>query len=117
MDSVFCYLDEILVFSRTYEEHLKHLATVFQHLANNSVTLNSAKLVFCTKTVNFLGNTITSHGFEPMQEKHDFIRSLTPLQTIEALRRVVGIFNFYRTFHLQSACRNRSSITECLAKR
>lgn len=90
LDIIFYYLDGILVFSIGMK-----LAIVFQCLANNIVTFNLAKLVFCNKTINVIGHRLNVR-------KNMTIRSLTPPKTVKALHCVVGIFNFYHTFHAQA---------------
>ena len=52
-----CYIDDILVFSSPFEQHLDHLSQVFDHLREANLTLNPLKCKFATKRVLYL-NTI-----------------------------------------------------------
>jgi hypothetical protein len=59
---VLVYLDNILVFSQMPEEHLHHLAQVFQILDNNGFTLNGAKSTFFQDQVDYLGFSVSCNG-------------------------------------------------------
>jgi hypothetical protein len=55
LDFCFAYLDDILVFSRSLEEHEQHLWTLFERLRRHGILVNPAKCVFSAPEVTFLG--------------------------------------------------------------
>ena len=59
LESFTCaYLDDVIIFSNSWSEHLRHLQLVFQRLQNAGLTLKKAKCVFATAVVDYLGHTI-----------------------------------------------------------
>lgn len=56
------YIDDILIFSETFEEHLHHLKLVFTNLRAAKLKLNPEKCKFGTKTVKYLGHIISKDG-------------------------------------------------------
>ena len=65
----FCYLDDILLASRSEEEHSSHLRQVLQRLDEYGVVVNRDKCVFGVSSINFLGHNVTIHGIAPLPEK------------------------------------------------
>ncbi|KRY05851.1 Transposon Ty3-I Gag-Pol polyprotein, partial [Trichinella britovi] len=70
----FVYLDDVLVASRSKQEHEKHLATLFQRFEKYGVKLNPAKCVFFAPDLEFLGFKVCSQGIKPLAEKVEAIR-------------------------------------------
>ena len=56
------YLDDIIVFSSTWEEHLARLRQVFKRLRHANLKLGAEKCVFATKEVSYLGHRVTEEG-------------------------------------------------------
>ena len=59
------YCDDILVYSKTFDEHLTHLDTVIRRLTEAGFTLNASKCLFCRAEVTFLGHRIDERGVSP----------------------------------------------------
>lgn len=95
---VFVYIDDVLIFSKSAEEHRLHLAIVFQRLAANGLTINLDKCQFNQQEIKFLGHLVSKNGFSPLQEKVDVIREFPKPSSKRQLRRFLGMANFYRTF-------------------
>nr|VZI05690.1 unnamed protein product [Spirometra erinaceieuropaei] len=66
---VYAYIDDLLVASSTTEEHMEHLATVFDRLQQFGVVLNPSKCVFGVPSLEFLGHLVDSHGIQPLPSK------------------------------------------------
>ena len=73
LPNVFCYVDDILIFSKTYSEHLLHLTAVFDRLLTNELVLNQYKCLFAQSELDFLGYHVTSSGIS--QKKIDILSS------------------------------------------
>ena len=69
----FCmvYQDDIIIFSESFAEHLKHLEAVLNRLRKAGITLSSSKCHFGKERVKFLGHIVSSKGLEKSTEKVD----------------------------------------------
>ncbi len=103
LDFVFCYLDDILVFSPNDSEHHSNLKILFQRLHSFGLTINLDKSRFFCESVNFLGHRLSKEGWQPIDERVEFMRNMSKPLTITKLRRVLGTFNFYRIFAKNAA--------------
>ena len=94
----FGYLDDILVFSKNMEEHLKHVEILFQRLRQANLKLTARKCNFLKKHVQYLGHLISGEGIEPVPEKLQDLREMVPPTTQRDVRRFLGFTNYYRKF-------------------
>ena len=97
-DFCFAYIDDILVYSRSPEEHERHLRTLFRQLQAYGILLNPGKCVFRAAEVTFLGYRISHKGSQPLPDRVADLQACPPPQTIRHLRRFLGMLNFYRRF-------------------
>ncbi|BHF60779.1 hypothetical protein SprV_0100374500 [Sparganum proliferum] len=95
---VYAYIDDLLVASSTAEEHMEHLATVFDRLQQFGVVLNPSKCVFGVPSLEFLGHLVDSYGIRPLPSKVAAIRDFPPPTSKRQLQRFLGMVNFYRRF-------------------
>src|SRR6185312_9605366 len=95
---VVVYFDDILIYSKSHEEHLDHLRAVFDALRAASLYAKLEKCIFCTDRVAFLGYVVTPQGIEVDGAKIDAIRSWPTPQTITQVRSFLGLAGFYRRF-------------------
>ena len=94
------YLDGVIVFSRTFEEHVEHLRTVLCRLCEHGVKLKQRKCKLFKREVTFLGRVISEEGYRMDPENLNAVSSLknkTP-QTIGDLRKLLGLLGYYRRY-------------------
>ena len=103
--SVLVYVDDILIFSRTLEEHMAHLETCFDRLRQANLTLKPNKCSFVTKSVNYLGHVISKDGILPNPDKTKVIDTFPAPKNQKEVRRLLGLTNYYKRF-----CKNYSTI-------
>nr|XP_049467041.1 uncharacterized protein LOC125908367 [Anopheles coluzzii] len=98
LNFVFPYIDDIIVASKTPEEHREHLRLLFARLTQHGLSINLAKCEFAQPEISFLGHRVTSAGILPLEEKVDTIRQFPKPNTVMELKRFLAMINFYRRF-------------------
>ena len=93
-----CYVDDILIFSRTEAEHLEHVRTVLQLLRDNGLVVRRDKCMFGVPRVEFLGHEISASGVRPLSSKVEAVQQFPPPTTIKGLQEFVGMVNYYHRF-------------------
>ena len=92
------YLDDIIIFSRTPEEHLKHIEIIFQKLKVAGLKLKESKCDFFKSEIHYLGHLISDKGIQPLPEKLDTIRNMPRPQTPKEIKQFLGLTGYYRKF-------------------
>ena len=93
---VIVYLDDILVFSQTKEEHLKHLRYVLERLQHEELLVNVKKCTFMNPKPVYLGFVISRDGLKMDPEKVQAIIDWPSPRNIFEVRRFHGLESFYR---------------------
>ena len=96
--SVLCFLDDILVFSRTEEEHLRHLRAVLQRLREKKLYIKLKKCEFMQSEVAFLGHRIGADGLRVAPDKISSVQQWPKPKNVSDVRSFLGLANFYRRF-------------------
>lgn len=92
------YMDDVIVHSKTLEEHRTHLKEVFDKLRRAGLTLNPKKCVFLKKSVTFLGHVVSGKGIQPDPSHTDKIQNWPTPVNVEELRSFLGLASYYRRF-------------------
>ena len=92
------YLDDILVFSRTFEEHIDRLAAVFSRLEQHTLKLKASKCHLFQRQVTFLGHVVSQDGIECDSDKTAAIADWPRPTNIHEVRMFCGLASYYRTF-------------------
>lgn len=95
---VFNYLDDLLVYSESFEEHLEHLEEVMTRLRRAGLTVNPEKVSFARSEISFLGHLVSSKGVCIDPARTQAIREFPPPRDAKGIARFVGMVNFYRRF-------------------
>ena len=102
-DFVAIYIDDVLIFSRSLEEHLDHIEQVLSRLQSAGLKLQPSKCQFMCQQVEYLGHLIMPHGLQPNPER---VRAITdfpaPMSTTQ-VRQFIGLTSYYRRFIEQYA--------------
>lgn len=110
-ESCFIYLDDIIVFGNSLENHNKNLIKVFERLRKVNLRLNPKKCQFLQKDVLFLGHRITPNGIHPDPEKTEVLRKYPTPTNGKEVKQFVAFANYYRKF-----IKNFAQIAEPLNK-
>ena len=99
-DCVLCYADDCLIYtkSESVDDHVRDIQKVFDELRKRGIKIKGSKLKLGCKRMPFLGIIITRDGMIPNPEKTKAIMALPLPKTLKQLRRVLGIFAYYRKF-------------------
>ncbi|XP_056094883.1 uncharacterized protein LOC130073475 [Rhinichthys klamathensis goyatoka] len=95
---IYVYLDDILIFSSSLQEHGQHVRRVLQRLLENGLFVKAEKCAFHAQSVPFLGYIISSEGVRMDPEKVKAVVEWPSPDSRKALQRFLGFANFYRRF-------------------
>jgi hypothetical protein len=103
VEYVVFYIDDILIHSKTFEEHLYHLDTVISKLTGAGFTLNAAECHFRREEVKFLGYCIDKAGLSADADCGEAIQNYPAPRNAKQLRQFLGICNFHSHFIVSCA--------------
>ena len=92
------YIDDILVFSSTFEEHLDHLRRVIGRLREANLRLKPTKCLFVRDEVEHLGHSLTRQGLMPNQRLTVAVQEFPKPKNLHDVRRFLGLSSYYRRF-------------------
>ena len=95
-DFVLCFVDDIVVFSRTMEEHAAHVARAIQALTDVNLILNADKCHFAQKAVYLLGFCVSAEGRTLDPRKLTNMHTWPIPQTGKDIQRFLGVVNYFR---------------------
>lgn len=95
---ILIYLDDIIIFSRTVEEHIEKLKRVFQRLREAGLTLKPSKCHYLKKEIEILGFKVNAEGISVDQNKINGIANMPTPKSVKEVQRFLGMCNYYRKF-------------------
>ena len=95
---VVAYLDDILIFSETLQDHLTHLQKVINRLKTANLKLKPTKCMFMRKELEYLGHVITAEGLKPNLRITEAVRNFPTPENVPSVRRFLGMASYYRRF-------------------
>lgn len=94
----FVYLDDIIIFSNSFESHLPKLRNVFNRLRENQLFIQPDKSEFIHGQLPYLGFIISQNGIKPNPAKVDSIRNFPEPKNVRSIQQFLGLAGFYRRF-------------------
>ena len=92
------YLDNIIIFSKTAEEHLEHTKQVFKKLRIAHLSMKLSKCHFFTKQIQYLGHILSIKGIKPLPSKTQAIQNMHPPKMLKQVHAFLGLVGYYRKF-------------------
>jgi len=109
------YMDDIVVFSNSWEDHISHIKTVLSRLAEAGLTANPSKCYWGGQTIEFLGHQIGNGEMSLPKHRIAALSSYTRPTTKRGLRAFLGAISFYRRYVKQLASQT-ATLTPLTAK-
>lgn len=92
------YMDDVLVFSKTEEEHGVHLLMLLKRLKEYGLKVSREKTRLFCREVKFLGHILSAKGIRPDEGKIEAIRAMPVPRSVKEIRSFLGMINYYRRF-------------------
>ena len=97
-DFVSVYLDDILIFSQTLEDHFNHLQKVVQRIKEANLKLKPSKCHFLHQEIDYLGHVISAKGLKPNPKLTEVVQQFPVPKDIKGVRQFLGLSSYYRRF-------------------
>ena len=94
----YVYMDDVIIFSSTVDEHIDHLEQLFQTLSKHKILVNSEKCIFGKDSVKFLGHQVTSKGLSIPKDKVESVLNYPRPNNVKELEKFLGMFAFLHRF-------------------
>jgi hypothetical protein len=91
-------MDDLVVYSSSFEKHLAHLKEIFARLEKAGFTLNQEKLHLAQQEITFLGHLVSAQEIRKLPERVEAIRKFPSPKNLKAVRRFLGMAGFYGRF-------------------
>lgn len=100
---VLVYLDDIIVYSKTFKDHLRHVERVMLLLEKAVLQIKLKKCKFFQKKLKFLGHEISKQGIHTDPDKVTAMKDLPTPTCLKDIQAVIGLFQYYKNFILDFA--------------
>lgn len=98
LDFVYVYIDDVIIFSKSEEDHKKHIRVIFERLDEYGLRIKPSKCLFGVSELSFLSHDISSHGIRPSTNKVKAIVEFEKPTSIKQMQRFLGMVNYYHRF-------------------
>ena len=92
------YIDDILIFSQNFDQHLEHLGQVFQNLRAANLKIHPGKCKFAAKEVKYLGHIVSRLGIKVDPSKYSAIETYPVPKNVKNAHAFLGVAQFYRKY-------------------
>ncbi|CEM37263.1 unnamed protein product [Vitrella brassicaformis CCMP3155] len=96
--SAFVYVDDIVIFSRTFEEHCGHILDVFRLLQAANIKVKPSKCTFFARKISILGFLVSEKGLQADPKKVEKMISMPEPTDKKEVRSILGLFQYYKRF-------------------
>ena len=113
--SMMTYLDDVIIFSQTFDEHLKHLENAFKKIGEYNLRMKPSKCTFLSKETYFLGFIISEKGIAADPKKLSVVKNFPQPKTQRDVRSFLGLTGYYRSL-IKNYGKIAKPMTELLKK-
>lgn len=97
-DFTISYIDDILIFSKSFEDHIKHLTQLFHAIKIEGFRLKFSKCSFAENSVKYLGHILQNNSVRPLKDNLIAIKNFPTPKTQKNVRQFLGKINFYHKY-------------------
>ena len=90
------YLDDVIVYDTTFEEHLESVEVVLKALAKANLKLKPSKCEWCRSEINFLGHVVNAEGVATQKVTTEKITAFNRPHNVKTIKSFLGLCNYYR---------------------
>ncbi|GFY62367.1 retrovirus-related Pol polyprotein from transposon 17.6 [Trichonephila inaurata madagascariensis] len=108
-----CYLDDIIVFSQTFDDHLQRLRSVLKCIQDAGLVLNPKKCVFGSRKIKILGHLVSGEGIMPDPGKVRAVQNFSAPKNIRYVRSFLGLCSYYQR-SIKDFCQKVQPLQELL---
>ena len=94
----YIYLDDLIIFSKTFEEHIDRLRQVFERIRQYGLKLSPKKCSFLMSSVKYIGHIVSSEGVQADPDKIEKVENWPRPKNPEEVRSFLGFVGYYRKF-------------------
>ncbi len=110
------YMDDIVIYSKTIDQHYKDLRFIVLYLAENGLCINFEKCLFASDSISFLGFNIKGNILSPDTKKIKVFEDIGEIKTLKKLHSILGLLNYYRGF-IENFSKKVSILNEMIARK
>lgn len=92
------YLDDIIVFSKNFDDHLTDLKELFNRLREHNIRLKASKCHLCKHEISYLGHVVNADGIHPDPAKIEAIKKMKIPSNKSEIYTFIGLCSYYRKF-------------------
>lgn len=110
-----CYLDDLIIYSKTFEEHIQHLEIIFEIIKKSGLRLNMSKCQFVKMFLEYLGHIVSRDGVSPCPKKIQAIVEFPAPTNVKEVQSFLGGANYYRKY-VRAFAEKAHSLTQLTRK-
>lgn len=115
LDFACAYLDDIVIASKSTEEHRKHIHEVFERIQDFNLKVKESKCDFYMNEIRYLGHVIDKNGRRPDPRRAEAIKNMPAPKNVNELQSFLGLANYYQVF-INNMHELRAPLNELLKK-
>lgn len=112
----FVYMDDIIIYSQTFSEHVADIEQILLRLRAAGLKLKTTKCQFLKREVKYLGHIVSADGVRPDPEKIECVKNFPEPQSVREVRGFLGLIGYYRR-HIPDFAKIAKPLTALTAKR
>ena len=94
----YVYIDDVIIYSETFEEHLEHLRSVFKRMKEYGMKINAKKSQLCKEEVTYIGFKVNKNGISPNDDKVKALLDIPEPKTYQQLKKFICAISYYHKF-------------------